>query len=854
MKKPVVVLLVACLTVVGAGPLVLKSSADNLGFTLLTTPETPYGWTPTVAVRSGTTAAPTGSVEYTGGPRVPNAQGDGHVTPHGGGSLTLRTGGNQDTVAQMRNPYLDGAALSGIDIDYSFIAEQRPGANTDSGGAAPALQLAVTGPNGSHTLVYEPYFNNTPLAVPLRKWERDSAENGKWWRSGDPAQTLFTLPEYLATNPGAKVASGIAGGALAITAGAGSAEWKDFVGAVDDVLLKRDAANPATVFNFEPTILTVFPGSPQGWTFTTTRDSAATVDPAVSLRVGPGSPFFGTGSVEFRVGDKGGSSAEVRSPDLDGRTVAGIDALAYGTFVSNRKLETGCAEAPYLRLETVRVASPGAPATGLTLFFHPCDQTPRSVPLNTWQRWDAANGIWRWNEPLVAARANAPASVCKDTDPAPPDNPECSGTLTQYRATYPGDEMVASSASGSLRIGAGGGTPTNLTNPNGDATRWEHFVGNADFLTLDHSTTPGRDYDFEGQAPPPPATTTTTDPNATTTSTTVSSGPTTSTTLVRTTTTTTGGTGTTTTTTRATTTTTQPNQSASVRRLEGADRFDTAIQISQASFGTAGAGAVVLARGDDFPDALAATPLAVNRRGPLLLTWPSDLDARVENEIRRVLPAGGTVHIAGGPAAVGPGVEARLKADGFNVARHNGRNRFETATLIAEQISAPQIAFLATGTNFADALPSGAAAGAQAGVVLLTSGTSMPPETAAYLQARPGLRRVAVGGQSAAADPGAEPIVGSDRFETAVAVARRFFPSATSAAVANGTHFADALAGGPHVGSRGGPLLLTRIESLPAPARQWLTDNRSSLRNVSLYGGPNAVSANTENEIRTASS
>jgi len=280
----------------------------------------------------------------------------------------------------------------------------------------------------------------------------------------------------------------------------------------------------------------------------------------------------------------------------------------------------------------------------------------------------------------------------------------------------------------------------------------------------------------------------------------------------------------------------------------------TAIDISKGSFDNDTAGAVVLARADNYPDALAATPVAANRSGPLLLTFPDTLDSRVESEIQRVLLPGGAVHIAGGPAAVGSGVEGRLRNAGFNVIRHNGRNRFETATLLAEQVQGPAIAFLASGTTFADALPSGAAAAAQAGVVLLTNGSSMPAETAAYLQARPGIRRVAVGGQAAAADPGAERIVGADRFETSVALARRFFNGAPSAGVANGTNFPDALAGGAHVGSRGGPLLLTRQEALPASVRQWLAESRNSLRNVFINGGPNAVSTSTENEVRSATS
>ena len=74
--------------------------------------------------------------------------------------------------------------------------------------------------------------------------------------------------------------------------------------------------------------------------------------------------------------------------------------------------------------------------------------------------------------------------------------------------------------------------------------------------------------------------------------------------------------------------------------LGGPDRIDTAILISKNSFPAAGsANAVVLARADLFPDALAGAPLAVAKGGPLELTslsGPTFIDPRTVAEIQRV--------------------------------------------------------------------------------------------------------------------------------------------------------------------------------------------------------------------------
>src|SRR5579884_1700253 len=96
-----------------------------------------------------------------------------------------------------------------------------------------------------------------------------------------------------------------------------------------------------------------------------------------------------------------------------------------------------------------------------------------------------------------------------------------------------------------------------------------------------------------------------------------------------------------------------PSASATpaVTRLSGADRIATAIAVSTNAF-PSHATAAVLARSDDFADALAGTPLAVAKNAPLLLTPPTTLDARVSAELQRVVPAGGTVYLLGGTVAL----------------------------------------------------------------------------------------------------------------------------------------------------------------------------------------------------------
>jgi hypothetical protein len=289
-------------------------------------------------------------------------------------------------------------------------------------------------------------------------------------------------------------------------------------------------------------------------------------------------------------------------------------------------------------------------------------------------------------------------------------------------------------------------------------------------------------------------------------------------------------------------------------RVFGADRVATSIQASQSTFPTAGsAGAAVLANFTAFADALPGVPLAVAKHAPLLLSPGDALDARVAAELQRALPAGATVYLLGGLAALSPSLAAQVQALGFTVVRYGGATRFQTASIIADQgLGDPTVILEATGLNFPDALAGGAAAAHLNGAILLTIGTTEAPETAAYLAAHPPTTKYALGGPAAAADPAATALAGADRYETATKVAA-LIPAPTVVGVASGTTFADALSGGANIGAAGGPMVLVPPSGpLPAPVQAYLTANKASIASAVVFGGSLAVGDDVVQEVAQA--
>jgi putative cell wall-binding protein len=292
---------------------------------------------------------------------------------------------------------------------------------------------------------------------------------------------------------------------------------------------------------------------------------------------------------------------------------------------------------------------------------------------------------------------------------------------------------------------------------------------------------------------------------------------------------------------------------ATPRRLAGPDRDGTAVAVSRDEFvAPQAASAVVIARSDAFADALTGGPLAVAKKGPLLLTPSGSLDPNTGAEISRVLAPGGTVYLLGGTAALSAAVQTQVSALGFAVVRIAGADRYATAVQVATAIGNPTTILEASGLDFPDALSAGPAAAAQHGAILLTDGAAQTSETATYLAAHPSTR-FAVGGPAAAADPTAVAVVGGDRYATSAAVARAFFPAAVSFGFATGGGFADALAGGAFSGAQGQPMLLVPTTGpIPEPIHAFVATHATGVVAAQVFGGVGAVSASSVADLKLA--
>ncbi|MGW5050682.1 cell wall-binding repeat-containing protein [Actinokineospora sp. NPDC004072] len=331
-------------------------------------------------------------------------------------------------------------------------------------------------------------------------------------------------------------------------------------------------------------------------------------------------------------------------------------------------------------------------------------------------------------------------------------------------------------------------------------------------------------------------------------------------------------------------------------RVSGANRYGTAICSSQYAWWDHNdpdpeapkANAVVLARGDAFPDALAGGPLAGYVNGPLLLNNPFTLLPEVRAEIQRVLAPGGTVYLLGGTGSLSNGVQSAITSLGYKTVRLGGANRFETAIRIAREIRSTNLFFVTTGMNFPDALAAGGFAAnytqsvthgpnpSKPIVLLFTNDTRMPTSTRDFIVERanqfpdgsgtPTVGLLTAGGAANTATRAVfgdivDPYVGSNRFETAALIAEAWYTDnegkliGAGVGLANGMNFPDALAGTSMLMNYAQPLLLARTTVLDAPTKSFLTAHAGDVTPTAyldVLGGTGVVSNSVANAAMLA--
>ena len=272
-------------------------------------------------------------------------------------------------------------------------------------------------------------------------------------------------------------------------------------------------------------------------------------------------------------------------------------------------------------------------------------------------------------------------------------------------------------------------------------------------------------------------------------------------------------------------------------RIYGNSRYETSFGIAneyKSVLGVEKFGSIIVASGENFPDALAGSYLAAVKNAPIIMAKVKGGVLQNADKLKEYIEAnladGGTVYVLGGNTAIPYTLETELA--GLPLTRLEGNSRYETNIEILNEAGITGDTLLVcTGKGYADAL----SASATGLPILLVDGEgSLKASQREFLEQHNFSNIYILGGpvavnesyDAALAELGGTVtrLAGASRRATSVLVAETFFTNPTAAVIAYSDNFPDGLCGGPLANALGAPVLLTKT-AIPTEAITYAQQN-----------------------------
>lgn len=309
------------------------------------------------------------------------------------------------------------------------------------------------------------------------------------------------------------------------------------------------------------------------------------------------------------------------------------------------------------------------------------------------------------------------------------------------------------------------------------------------------------------------------------------------------------------------------NADINISRITGNDRYDTSLKVSKSSFEQSDY--VIVASGENYPDAVFGGGLASQINAPILLVKKNIIPLGVIEEIQRLNPK--FILLLGGENTISFEVFYKLQRDSTTkILRLSGEDRIETSNAInsfrdeyanSEQGANIEDGFLGTisrhffygvnAYNFYDALYT-----APYVSLLGFDGTTNTKLNVYLCATKPTIEDfeygVVVGDVKIKDYFGYSTIIrGRNRYESSVKIANSFKKflnnNLDTVILTSGEDYPDGLSSAGLVATKFAPIILTPKNSLDKSAKKFIKEN--NIENIIIVGGENSVSKDIEEEL-----
>ncbi|APH16105.1 cell wall binding repeat 2 family protein [Clostridium sporogenes] len=287
-------------------------------------------------------------------------------------------------------------------------------------------------------------------------------------------------------------------------------------------------------------------------------------------------------------------------------------------------------------------------------------------------------------------------------------------------------------------------------------------------------------------------------------------------------------------------------------RLCGNNRYETNSKIVDSGW-TESEYAVIVS-GEDFADALCASPLAEQNKAPILLTNKDNLSIENKKQLSKLKVK--KVFIIGGTGVVSDSVKSQIESMGIKTNRIYGQNRFETSIEVAKNLKNVRGIVVTNGHGFADALSIAPVAAQNDMPILLTDKEDLPKVTKEFLASKTLTESYVVGGTGVVSDKISSQLNnntrlgGKNRYETNSIVLNHFADKFNydKVYVASGENYPDALSGSVLAAATKSPLILVG-DSVDSSVMTSVKTQHDKYNNVIVLGGTGVVSDVSANSI-----
>ena len=257
----------------------------------------------------------------------------------------------------------------------------------------------------------------------------------------------------------------------------------------------------------------------------------------------------------------------------------------------------------------------------------------------------------------------------------------------------------------------------------------------------------------------------------------------------------------------------QKLKSIDITRLYGDNRYKTSLKVADTLKQIKGIekfDKIILADGNQFPDALCSGFLAQSLDAPIILINNTN-SKMVTDYINSNLNSDGSIIILGGENAISASLLSNLNN---KYERVYGNNRYETNLEILNYLDVKYDTLLVcSGNNYPDSLSVSAL-----NLPIMLVNNELRSDQIDYLSKNEFAEICIIGGTSAVNTKiesslktysSVKRIAGSNRFQTSTCVAKEFFGKTDNALISFARNFPDGLCGGPLAGVINAPVLLT---------------------------------------------